>query len=105
MSLIFSTEITTNYHNIIFFNVLIGLGVEERILIFCTAENAQRLAEHDDQAGDGMHGELAKIYEQLHSIHTDAYGVLNPELFAILPRKTKLIYIRYLMILKNVVNI
>ena len=48
MSLIFSTEITTNYQNIIFFNVLIGLGVEEQILIFCTAENAQRLAEHDD---------------------------------------------------------
>ena len=75
------------------------------MLIFCTEENGKRLAEHQDQAGDGMFGETPKIVEQLHSIHIVAYGVTTAQVFAALPRKTKLMYIRYLRTLNELVSI
>ena len=48
-----------------------------------------------------MFGGTPDIITQLFSIHIIAYGVTHAESYGALPRKTKVIYIRYLRVLKG----
>ncbi|XP_065315571.1 uncharacterized protein LOC135924440 [Gordionus sp. m RMFG-2023] len=75
-----------------------------RILIFATAQNLRLMAESSHWYADGTFKTTPLIFYQLWTLHVLYNKTVIPTIFALLPNKTKITYIRVLDEIKRLQN-
>lgn len=75
-----------------------------RIIVFATDANLQRLCASSTVFSDGTFYSCTSLFAQLYTLHADVDGTVFPLVFALLPNKTEATYRRLFSLLKTAVN-
>lgn len=75
-----------------------------RILLFATDANLQRLCASSTVYSDGTFYSCTSLFTQLYTLHADVEGTVFPLVFALLPNKTEATYRRLFSLLRTAVN-
>ena len=75
-----------------------------RILLFATDANLQRLCASSTVYRDGTFYSCTSLFTQLYTLHADVEGTVFPLVFALLPNKTEATYRRLFSLLRTAVN-
>lgn len=70
-------------------------------MIFATRESLQLLSQSVEWFADGTFSTVPRLFGQLYTIHVIQMGAIIPVVYALLPNKTLLSYIRLLRELQN----
>jgi hypothetical protein len=76
-------------------------NADDRILIFATIDNLDRLASCNHWYADGTFKSTPPLFAQVYAIHGLKYNKVIPSVFALLPNKTEATYDRLLAALKS----
>jgi hypothetical protein len=76
-------------------------NADDRILIFATSDNLDRLASCNHWYADGTFKSTPPLFAQVYAIHGLKYNKVIPSVFALLPNKTEATYNRLLAALKS----
>lgn len=91
-------KITKNGEDFLMFDS--GLD-EDRILMFCTRRNLQLLAQADHWYADGTFKTVPHLFCQLYTLHGLKSNVAIPLIYALLPDKSRVTYVRLLQKIKE----
>lgn len=75
-----------------------------RILVFATDANLQRLCASSTVYSDGTFYSCTSLFTQLYTLHADVEGTVFPLVFALLPNKTEATYRLLFSLLRTAVN-
>lgn len=78
-----------------------GAG-DDKVVIFATAENLQRLAVADTIFVDGTFGTCPQLFYQIFTLHATVNGRHVPLIYCLLPNKQQVMYVRVFQILETI---